>query len=77
MQKTAREFAQEVLKPVVAEADALTDTQQAFVMMKDAYKEAYRLGFAMGFLPKEYLITTQAKRNLSSRSGIGGVLSAT
>ena len=26
---------------------------------------------------KEYLIPTQAKRNLSSRSGIGGVLSAT
>ena len=26
---------------------------------------------------KEVLITTQAKRNLSSRSGIGGVLSAT
>ena len=24
-----------------------------------------------------FLITTQAKRNLSSRSGIGGVLSAT
>ena len=28
-------------------------------------------------LPKNFLITTQAKRNLSSRSGIGGVLSAT
>ena len=27
--------------------------------------------------PKELLITSQAKRNLSSRSGIGGVLSAT
>ena len=27
--------------------------------------------------PKPFLITTQAKRNLSSRSGIGGVLSAT
>ena len=27
--------------------------------------------------PKGFLITTQAKRNLSSRSGIGGVLSAT
>ena len=27
--------------------------------------------------PLEFLITTQAKRNLSSRSGIGGVLSAT
>ena len=26
---------------------------------------------------KAFLITTQAKRNLSSRSGIGGVLSAT
>ena len=26
---------------------------------------------------KGFLITTQAKRNLSSRSGIGGVLSAT
>ena len=28
-------------------------------------------------LANRYLITTQAKRNLSSRSGIGGVLSAT
>ena len=27
--------------------------------------------------PKIFLITTQAKRNLSSRSGIGGVRSAT
>ena len=27
--------------------------------------------------PYVFLITTQAKRNLSSRSGIGGVLSAT
>ena len=30
-----------------------------------------------GERPKHFLITTQAKRNLSSRSGIGGVLSAT
>ena len=28
-------------------------------------------------VPKVFLITSQAKRNLSSRSGIGGVLSAT
>ena len=28
-------------------------------------------------IAKEFLITTQAKGNLSSRSGIGGVLSAT
>ena len=31
----------------------------------------------VGLCTKGYLITTQAKRNLSSRSGIGGVLSAT
>ena len=54
LQKTAREFAQEVLKPVVAEADALADTQRAFEMMKEPYRQAYELGFAMGFLPKEY-----------------------
>ena len=29
------------------------------------------------FILKDFLITTQAKRNLSSRSGIGGVRSAT
>ena len=32
---------------------------------------------AVGWAAKKNLITTQAKRNLSSRSGIGGVLSAT
>ena len=35
-------------------------------------KDYHWLEMAIGFL-----ITTQAKRNLSSRSGIGGVLSAT
>ncbi len=54
LQKTARGFAQEVLKPVVTEADAEPDPQKAFAMMKGPYKEAYKLGFAMGFLPKDY-----------------------
>lgn len=54
LQRTAREFAQEILKPHVAEADAQPDTQSAFEMMKGPYVEAYKLGFAMGFLPKEY-----------------------
>ena len=31
----------------------------------------------LNLFPNLFLITTQAKRNLSSRSGIGGVLSAT
>src|ERR1043165_4679079 len=54
LQRTAREFAQEVLKPVVADADAEPDTQKAFQMIKPAYEEAYRLGYAYGFIPKKY-----------------------
>jgi alkylation response protein AidB-like acyl-CoA dehydrogenase len=54
LQKTAREFAQEVLNPIVRKADAEPDTQKAFQMIKPAYVQAYKLGFAMGFLPQEY-----------------------
>lgn len=54
LQKTARDFSQEVLKPIVAKADAEPDTQKAFKMIKPAYVQAYKLGFAMGFLPKAY-----------------------
>jgi nitroalkane oxidase len=54
LQKTAREFAQDSLKPLVARADAELDPQKAFQMVKPAYVEAYKLGFAMGFLPQEY-----------------------
>jgi alkylation response protein AidB-like acyl-CoA dehydrogenase len=54
LQQTAREFAQEVLKPVVEKADREPDTQKAVQMMKGPYVEAYKLGFAMGFLPREY-----------------------
>jgi alkylation response protein AidB-like acyl-CoA dehydrogenase len=54
LQKTAREFAKEVLDPVVRDADQEPDPQKAFAMMKAPYAEAYRLGLAMGFLPKEY-----------------------
>ena len=54
LQRTAREFAQEVLKPVVGAADAELDTQKAFQMMQPAYQQAYKLGFAYGFIPKRY-----------------------
>lgn len=54
LQETAREFAQEVLKPLVAEADAEPDPQMGFRKIKSAYVQAYKLGFAMGFIPKEY-----------------------
>jgi len=54
IQNTAREFAQEVLKPIVSEADKETDSQKAFLATKPAYIEAYNLGFVTSFLPEEY-----------------------
>lgn len=54
LQRYAREFAVEILQPVVAAADDEPDTQRAFEMLKGAYIECHKLGFAMGFLPKEY-----------------------
>lgn len=54
LQKTAREFAQGVLKPLVKAADQESDTQKAFQMIKPAYVEAYKLGFATCFIPKKY-----------------------
>jgi alkylation response protein AidB-like acyl-CoA dehydrogenase len=54
LQKVAREFSEEVLKPLVAAADAEPDAQKGFQMIKPAYEKAYELGFATGFLPDEY-----------------------
>lgn len=54
LQATAREFAQDALKPLVARADAEPDPQKAFQIVKPAYVKAYRLGFAMGPIPREY-----------------------
>lgn len=54
LQRTAREFAEGVLKPIVAKADAEPDPQKGFQMIKPAYIQAYKLGFAMGFIPERY-----------------------
>lgn len=54
LQRNAREFATEILQPLVREADEMPDPQKAFEAMRAAYVEAYKLGFAMGFLPREY-----------------------
>jgi len=54
LQKVAREFAQDVLKPVVRAADAEPDPLNCFKMIKPVYQKAYELGFATGFLPREY-----------------------
>ncbi len=54
LQRNAREFATEILAPLVQAADAEPDTQKAFAMLKGAYVECHKLGFAMGFLPAQY-----------------------
>jgi alkylation response protein AidB-like acyl-CoA dehydrogenase len=54
LQRNAREFALEVLQPLVKAADEEPDTQKAFRSLKGAYIECHKLGFAMGFLPRQY-----------------------
>ena len=54
LQLNAREFAQNVLAPVVREADAEPDPLRAFQLTKPAYIEAYKQGMAFCMLPSEY-----------------------
>ena len=54
LQRNAREFAVEILQPLVKTADEEPDTHKAFQILKGAYVECHKLGFAMGFLPKQY-----------------------
>jgi alkylation response protein AidB-like acyl-CoA dehydrogenase len=54
LQRNAREFAVEILQPLVRAADEEPDPQKAFQSLKGAYVECHKLGFAMGFLPKQY-----------------------
>jgi nitroalkane oxidase len=54
LQRNAREFALDILQPLVKAADEEPDAQKAFQSLKGAYIECHKLGFAMGFLPKRY-----------------------
>lgn len=54
LQQTVRDFAQNILKPVVKAADACPDAFKGFQMTKEAYRKAYELGLAFCFVPKEY-----------------------
>ena len=55
--------------------DAREATDAAIII--DVFRAFTTAAIAFDHGAKDILITTQAKRNLSSRSGIGGVLSAT
>ena len=54
LQRIAREFANEILAPLVTAADDNPDPKKAFQAVKAAYVESYKLGFATGFIPKRY-----------------------
>ncbi|HST97317.1 MAG TPA: acyl-CoA dehydrogenase family protein [Geodermatophilus sp.] len=54
VQLAARDFAENVLAPVVRDADREPDPLKAFQMTKPAYVEAYKRGIAFGMMPKEY-----------------------
>src|SRR5260370_37259345 len=54
LQRMAREFANEILSPLVRAADEDPDPQKAFQAVRGAYVESYKLGFATGFIPKKY-----------------------
>jgi alkylation response protein AidB-like acyl-CoA dehydrogenase len=54
LQLDVREFTEEVLAPVVPEADRERDPALAFAMTKPPYIEAYKRGIAMCMVPKEY-----------------------
>lgn len=54
IQAAAREFAQEILKPIVRAADAEPDPQKGFQMIKPVYEKAYEMGLVTGGFPREY-----------------------
>lgn len=54
LQRDVRNFAENVLAPVVREADAEPDPLRGFQRTKSAYIEAYKAGIAFAMLPKEY-----------------------
>ncbi|MGZ6643662.1 MAG: acyl-CoA dehydrogenase family protein [Solirubrobacteraceae bacterium] len=54
LQVDARDFAENVLAPVVRDADAEPDPLRAFQLTKPAYVEAYKRGIAFCMLPAEY-----------------------
>jgi nitroalkane oxidase len=54
LQADVRTYAENVLAPVVREADAEPDPLKGFQQTKPAYVEAYKAGIAMCFLPEAY-----------------------
>ena len=54
LKETARGFAEDVLKPIVRDADAMTDPLAAVQATIPVYEAAQAAGIAFGFLPEAY-----------------------
>ncbi|HEY3357250.1 MAG TPA: acyl-CoA dehydrogenase family protein [Polyangia bacterium] len=54
LQQVARDFAQNVLRPLVQEADRCPNAFEGFKLTLPAYEKAYELGFAFAFVPRQY-----------------------
>jgi nitroalkane oxidase len=54
IQRTAREFARDVLAPLTEQVDEEPDPLRGFQLLKPAYSEAAKRGMAWAMLPKEY-----------------------
>src|ERR1700761_2974864 len=54
IQKTAREFSENILAPVIPGSDREPDPMLAYQKTQGAYIQAYKDGIAMAMLPKEY-----------------------
>jgi hypothetical protein len=54
LQSIARKFANDILVVRIVKADEVPEPQGAFQEVTGAYIKPYNLGFAAGFIPKQY-----------------------
>jgi alkylation response protein AidB-like acyl-CoA dehydrogenase len=54
LQKSAREFAERVLEPIVDKIDRSADAWQAFLAGREAYRQMAQAGFTKSFIPVFY-----------------------
>ena len=54
LQKTAAEFAEQVLAPIVDKMDRSADGWEAFLASRDAFRQMAQAGFTKSFIPADY-----------------------
>jgi nitroalkane oxidase len=54
LQQTARQFAEQVLRPIVDKIDRAADAWEAFLASREAFRQLALAGFTKSFIPAEY-----------------------